>query len=571
MIRKRKKEQTTELAVTPVCLPEDKPPLEPVVDSGPDTTPLELPRGEALPLGALLQQGRYTILTVVSEGTETNEYVAEADAEQRVCPSCGEARNRAEDRFCSTCGKELGDVPITRPIYLIKESMDPQRFQAETQVAQLGLDHPFIVRLRDAFSEAPYGDQQRHYLVMDSVEMAPLTGRPVPQEEGKVLSWGLQLAQALQYLHEHHVAHQGININSVLVDNGSACLTNFDVATVIPPAGWEKVAPRCYAEDLRSLVGVLYYLLTGQERLGAAPVPPAWARILNRAAGQPDMRYQAASELVADLQALLEDRQHPKSIAVRVGLQSDVGRMRTLNEDSLLVLELHQIRQSSSQPAGIYVVADGMGGHQGGEVASALAIQIIGDKLLGAVLGPAVRHEALADTIDVLLKDAVQAANQQIRDEGRSAANDMGTTAVTALLMDGQVHIANVGDSRAYLLDDHQIRQITVDHSLVQRLIEAGQITPSEAKSHPQHSAIYRVLGDKPRVDVDTFVHRLKPGERLLLCSDGLSGMVEDEMIHQLVITSPDPQTACAALVEAANAAGGTDNITVILVQVEAR
>jgi serine/threonine protein phosphatase PrpC len=567
----KQKRVTAELPPDKVHLPAEEPSTASAPSGQSDTQPLALPGYQHLPVGALLHQRRYEIRAVLSSTQRINVYAAEGDVEQRVCPNCGDPRNCREDQFCTTCGIELTGVEVTRPVYLVKESADSQVFQAERQIAELGLDHPNLVPIRDAFSETPYGQQARSYVVMDKVDMAPLTQLPVPQEEDKILNWGVQLAGVLEYLHQHHVAHQRVKVENVVVDDKHAKLTNFNVATVIPLAGRASLAPQRYAEDIYGLVQMLYTLLTGQMQIGAVSVPPAWAKILNRVVGPQDHRYSTAGELAADLQAMLDQRRRPDSIDLRIGRLSDVGRVRELNEDSLLTLELTQVRQSLSQPVGIYIVADGMGGHQGGEVASAMAIEVIAERVLEGLPAPGMR-QGLSDQeeLEALMKEAIRAANVRIYDQARSTASNMGTTVVMALMMGDKATIANVGDSRAYLLTDHSIEQISVDHSLVQRLIETQQITAEEARTHPERSKIYRVLGDKPKVEVDTFARTLKAGERLLLCSDGLNGMLEDDLIHQTVITSPDPQTACSALVEAANAAGGDDNVTVILLQMEA-
>jgi protein phosphatase len=137
-------------------------------------------------------------------------------------------------------------------------------------------------------------------------------------------------------------------------------------------------------------------------------------------------------------------------------------------------------------------------------------------------------------------------------------------------IVDGTTaHVVNVGDSRAYLVNAQGVRRITVDHSLVERLVATGQLTADEARNHPQRNVIYRTIGDRPQVEIDTFVQVLSPGDRLLLCSDGLSGMVRDEDMAQIVMQAGSPQAACRELVAAANANGGEDNITVIVVQVE--
>jgi len=144
----------------------------------------------------------------------------------------------------------------------------------------------------------------------------------------------------------------------------------------------------------------------------------------------------------------------------------------------------------------------------------------------------------------------------------------MGSTLVTAVLDGNRAYIAHVGDSRIYLINTQEIRQLTTDHSLVERLIATNQITREEARHHPQRNVIYRTIGDKLRVDVDVSVHTLSPGDCLLLCSDGLCGLVDDQTIFRIVLKADTPQAACDALVDAANAAGGDDNISVILIKI---
>ncbi len=570
MAKKRKKPEAEDRRPPRVHIPEDDLATRPLARQSVDTIPLSAPGYGSLPVGALLDHRRYEIKRVISTGQKINIYLAEEDVEQRVCPSCREVRNRPTDQFCSTCGVELVNVPVTKPVYLIKESSDLKTFQAESQIATLKLSHPNIIAVHDAFLYAPYGQEQRSYLIIENAETMPLVQLVGRQEEQTVLKWGIQLADALAYLHQNHVAHCRVKTENIVVDDGNARLINFNVASIIPEAGWQTIAPQRYAEDLQGLVQALHHVLTGSESLGAVSVPPAWAKILNRVTGPAEQRYKEASSLAADLQDILDEQYRPASVMWRIGRSSHVGQVRTLNEDSLLSLELSQVRQSVNEPMGLYIVADGMGGHQGGEVASAMAIQEIARHLLEAVLAPALGQEpSLPEGIEGILKDAVQKANQRIRETARAIGNDMGTTAVIALVVGDNAYLANVGDSRAYLLDDHNIKQITMDHSLIQRLLDTGQVTPEEAKTHPQRSAIYRVLGDKAHVEVDTFVKRIKPGERLLLCSDGLNGMIGDDLIHQLVVTNPDPHLACQALVEAANMAGGADNITVILLHLE--
>ena len=228
---------------------------------------------------------------------------------------------------------------------------------------------------------------------------------------------------------------------------------------------------------------------------------------------------------------------------------TDVGRMRKNNEDSYL----------SSQP--VAAVADGMGGHSAGEVASAIAIEELA--ALGS-RGPWENETAATDD----LKQAILRANRRIRETaaGDRKLNGMGTTLV-ALLEDGDmVHVANVGDSRGYLLRQGELSQVTVDHSLVQELVDDGRLSPEDAERHPQRSVITRALGIDPEVEFDLFTYKLQVGDRLLLCSDGLSDVVEPAQIRNVLLRVRNSHQAARKLVTVANEQGGPDNITVIVV-----
>jgi PPM family protein phosphatase len=237
---------------------------------------------------------------------------------------------------------------------------------------------------------------------------------------------------------------------------------------------------------------------------------------------------------------------------LRFGAATDVGRMRTNNEDSYL----------SETP--VAAVADGMGGHRAGEVASAIAMEE-----LAALRGKGPWPNDRAATDD--LKQAIVRANRRIRETaaGDRELNGMGTTLV-ALLEDGDsVHLANVGDSRAYLLRQGELTQVTVDHTLVQELIDEGRLSPEDAERHPQRSMITRALGVEHEVEIDLFTYKLQPGDRLLLCTDGLSGVLEPAKIRNVLVRVRDPQKAADRLVAMANEGGGPDNITVIVVDTE--
>jgi PPM family protein phosphatase len=226
---------------------------------------------------------------------------------------------------------------------------------------------------------------------------------------------------------------------------------------------------------------------------------------------------------------------------------SHPGRRRRRNEDAWVC-----------HPP-LFAVADGMGGARGGEIASRVAATALGERVDG-------RGEARVVAL-------IQEANRQVYERARedSDASGMGTTITVALFENGLVSIGHVGDSRAYLIRDRQVDQLTEDHSLVAELVRTGRLSPEEAESHPQRSVITRALGTDPDVDVDTFSVEARPGDLFLICSDGLTSMVGDEEILDVVGPHRDDLDAAAKeLVAAANRSGGEDNITVVFFEVVA-
>ena len=229
-----------------------------------------------------------------------------------------------------------------------------------------------------------------------------------------------------------------------------------------------------------------------------------------------------------------------------VGSRTDVGSIRDHNEDSLLV------------KAPLFVIADGMGGHAAGEIASELAIQTLDKAQIDKLDADALRH-AVIEANGLIMEGAQKGLGRR----------GMGTTLTAAVIENDQLLIAQVGDSRAYLLQDGQLHQITRDHSLVEELVSTGQITEEEARLHPNRSVITRALGSDTAVQPDMFEMRLHEGDRLLLCSDGLNSMIDDVEIKEVLSQNSDPQDAADALIQAANEAGGYDNITVIVVNID--
>ncbi len=248
-----------------------------------------------------------------------------------------------------------------------------------------------------------------------------------------------------------------------------------------------------------------------------------------------------------------------------VGCSQSVGRQRDHNEDTIFSLSSILADGASELPIGIFVVADGMGGHQHGELASGAAARAFADYIIRRIITPFVTGDTGSQTeslLEVMENGVKEAQTAVVR-----KAPGGGTTLTAALVLGEQVTMAHIGDSRAYFIyPDGRIQPITQDHSLVRRLVELGQITEDEAKVHPNRNVLYRALGQSEPFKPDIHTHPLPQPGYMLLCSDGLWGVLPDLEIFRIVQNAKSLSLACHELVEAANAAGGPDNISVILV-----
>ncbi len=309
------------------------------------------------------------------------------------------------------------------------------------------------------------------------------------------------------------------------------------------------------------------------------------------------------------------------------GSKTDVGKQREQNEDACYAL----VAESDRHASGLFIVADGMGGYHAGEIASQIAVETIRDALLpllgstssqatiplaisksslkrgeksgklgrgqdkgqnkdekdqkfdkreGKVTRPLKQEgetQVLGESLEIehyadRLREAVEQANEKLIAYGHDHpdARGLGSTLTAALVVEGAAFIANVGDSRTYLVHNGKLARVTRDHSLVERLVEAGQIEREEVYEHPNRNLVYRSLGaGRSEVDVDIFTERLQPGDALLLCSDGLWEMVRDPQLESILTEVASPGEACDLLIERANENGGEDNITAVLVRAD--
>jgi PPM family protein phosphatase len=259
-------------------------------------------------------------------------------------------------------------------------------------------------------------------------------------------------------------------------------------------------------------------------------------------------------------------------VRVSVFGKTDLGLTRDHNEDTFLVADLSggnaslrpDVRDHEVGPRGsLFMVADGMGGAAAGEVASAMAAEVIYDHLSTTWTQD---EDASAARFAYRMKEAVELANQRIYAYAREHPDvrGMGTTVTAAGVFGDELYVAQIGDSRGYLVRNGATFQLTRDQSLTQRLVDAGELTEEEAEQSERRNIILQALGPDPRVKVDLSRQRLRRGDTLILCSDGLSGLVRREEFAQMVGSSPDLPTLCSALIDLANERGGPDNVTVV-------
>ena len=446
------------------------------------------------------------------------------------------------------------------------------------------ISHPAFQRATEGFAE-----NGRVYLVYADEELKPLRRGSQKMSEPEAIAAAVQICQAISFVHRRALRLNDICPESIAVaKDGRLKLTGLDYVSNDNELQSEPIfndgytAPEIYRgkrvdkrADIFSAGAILYTWLTGARipseswREEAGPVQfypphvvtPRLEKAIRRAiAFNPKDRWPTIDEFKAELIAL------GGSIRLRAAAMTDVGRVREHNEDSVLALEY--TRESMVEPAQsyLYVVADGMGGAEAGEVASAIAVQTI-RSYIEARLDTA-RGEVTNGA--ELLTGALEEANSKIIEYVAShpESRGMGSTGVCAIVTPTDAAVAWVGDSRGYLMEGATLRQVTKDHSLVQRLVEIGQITAEEAHTHEHKNVITRSLGARQSgpAGAEAVTLKLKRGDKLLLCSDGLTAHVMDPQIRDILGRNADPFDAARELIVAANAGGGTDNISVIVV-----
>jgi PPM family protein phosphatase len=536
---------------------------EELVTQSPDTPePADAPSTE--PLAAGTDVAGYTIVEA-REG-EPRAYRAQAPAD--VCAQCGTPASAPDARFCEECGAEL----LPRDVLLVEQTGDDS---GPARLLDLP-DEPIKAILPPITAVEHDG---RRYLVVEEVvpgwqSLAELLSghgdapdQPAALEEADAIPIALQLARLMQFLHRNNLALGDLSLAQLLIGpQGRLRLRDANAIAPLSDAARQADLTQLYhtLEDLTRTPRETRKLDPATLE-GSNGTPRSLQEVLAaaRTGGITD-----ADAWVSALESLEERQRAVVSLVARVGAWSDVGRVRDLNEDALLTIDYKLSMAGRPINAGLYVVADGMGGHEGGEIASSLAVQsmanVIGASLMELVAdsGAGLNEAQLQD----LALQAVERANSAVFEEGRRRSNDMGTTLTFALVVGDHCVVGNVGDSRTYLIRDGKLDRVSKDHSLVQRLVDMGQITPDEIYTHPHRNAIMRSLGERPQVQADLFPLRLQPGDTIFCCSDGQWEMVRDPRMLEIITAAVDPQNAARQLVDEANTNGGEDNIASVLV-----
>lgn len=460
------------------------------------------------------------------------------DRATRRCWECGNEDNPTSVERCTECGGSLA----TRQ-FLLSTRWERAGFEPFLAFFNKQISHPAMLAPCDVFPFPEENPTQICSVVPYSNELLLLDeAAPLPIE--RVIAFAQRAIGMLGML-----AFNGVRLNWLHRSNfmirsgGESVLFDPDVSAVAD----NPLSPDETRESLMELGEILRRYTALEER--------GWQEFFLEAERG---LFSTAAEFGRALQQEAHRHAKRRIITAHAGM-TDVGLQRMLNEDNWGWARL-------TNGVEIFVVADGMGGHDCGEVASRLAVETL---IAVARQRVEVSPRPNVDAIENILDEAFQEANNTIKGNAEARGNDMGTTLVACMVVDDSVALcANVGDSRGYLIRNNTLHQITRDHSLVARMVEQNRITADEARNHPHSNILLRTVGTERNVDIDIFRVELEQGDRVLLCSDGLWGEVEDSEIESIVNQHQDNRIVSRELIRAAHMGGGKDNISVIIVNV---
>jgi serine/threonine protein phosphatase PrpC len=397
-----------------------------------------------------------------------------------------------------------------------------------------------------------------------SVAPTPTDGLPWPLPPSIIVGGRYRVEELVRSSHTDHGPENVYRARDLQAyEQCWSCGAHHDIATALDP-----YCDQCGADMLGREFVLVERLTSDAETI---PVADTEGDDETRTFIQGLRTYQVAPKAVGAIH-------FPTGVHISAYVTADHGRTRhgEANEDSTALLVFDAIYNSRHDPHALGIVADGLGGHDSGQEASKLVVQTMLEALVPALVQSAAPSDDTNDeeppTVDgeALLRDAARAANVALCAANDEQQADMGSTLVAALIAGDTAWIANMGDSRGYVYDDHGLRRVTKDHSLVEQLIDAGMIQPEERYTHPQRNQILKSLGAETRLEADIFPQELRPGMRILLCSDGVWEMVRDDELARILRENTGTAEACERIVRAANENGGEDNISVVLLDTSA-
>ena len=456
------------------------------------------------------------------------------DLPTRKCWECDAEDSPRPEIHCLRCGAEL---VVQR--FMVSVRWDTELFKSYLDFQKRNIEHPGLVPTLDVFQvdqvlcSVTAWDQQT--LMVDE-------GAPINRDH--MVDLALRGVGLLGFLQTNGVEIAPLTqANFIRTTDGKFKFFDLEIRSVQDGALSQKICE----VGLESLARTINRFTAIHD-----------LSMINAIDGAIRGRYTRPMEFGRAIESAMDQTPDPQS-PPNAAAMTDVGLLRVLNEDNWGWTQL-------SPDIRLYVAADGMGGHEAGEVASRMAV----DTICREAAARCDRvNKITPETLENILDESFQAANNAIKDHSEQLGNDMGTTLVAALIYKNSLAlVANVGDSRGYLMRDAVLHQITRDHSLVARMVEQNRITPEESRHHPHSNILLRTVGTERNVEIDIFSVELEPNDRLLLCSDGLWGEIEDEDIEAILNHYQDLRVICREMIRAAHHGGGKDNITVVMSEI---
>lgn len=478
------------------------------------------------------------------------------------CGACGAENSQNTSQYCHDCGFFLNDSR-----FLLIEG-DHESTKVFDFITQNNIHHESLISTLVTY-------QLNGKRIILATPMDHTTLRDITADISTQLLYKIayKTLQAIQVLHDHSIFNFGLKPDHIFIKENNPIIVDLSDA-VIQKGGserWRQADIKSFGDEFLKILSKteikddhlkqIFFKAAQRQFQSIEDIKRAFSQLKQQTETTDNL---PESEYISD---------HQGNIAV--GESSNVGQVRTLNEDSIASLNMTYIHQSKSKSVGLYIVADGMGGHDAGEEASKIAVQLISQSIMQQISD---WNKVTPAVAKIVLEECMYKANDAIYQLSQSRKNDMGTTVTIALLLQPDLYILNVGDGRAYHFQNNKLELITSDHSLVYRLYKMGQISYSEIRNHPQANQIISALGEPDlnknltNLEINSnhsyFFHlSIKKGDGLLLCSDGLWQMIPEDKIEMVLAESSHPQQATDALVQLANQNGGDDNISLIYVK----